>query len=98
MAAREDMAQRLAELLAGEALGDLDRAERAELDALLRAEPRHRRDEFRPIAELTRAALRGPALAPMPQKLRSALHLKARDWSAARAAKIDDHGQHIVPT
>ncbi|MCK6370164.1 MAG: hypothetical protein L6Q83_02360 [Gammaproteobacteria bacterium] len=82
MVAPEDSTQRLAELLAGEALGDLDRAERAELDALLRAEPGHRRDEFRPIAALTRAALRGPAPAPMPQKLRSALQRTAEDWTA----------------
>ncbi len=80
---------RLAELLAGEAMGDLDRAERAELDELLRAAPAANRDEFRQIAALTRRALSGRTVAGLPARVRDGLRQQARSWSARRQAGDD---------
>lgn len=81
--------RRLDELLAGEAIGDLDRDERAELDELLRAAPPASRDEFRTVAALTQRALSGRPVAGLPARVRDGLLQRARSWSAERQAGDD---------
>jgi anti-sigma-K factor RskA len=79
----------LAELLAGEAAGDLDAAERAELDRALQRSPVAERDELHQAAALTQLALlqRERAAVSLPDAVKARLERQAEAWNAGRQAR-----------
>lgn len=83
---------RLAELLAGEAAGELTAAERQELDALLAAEAGLPRDELMSVAGLLQVSFLHrdrAALEPMPAALRQKVEQQAMALFASRQAGND---------
>jgi anti-sigma factor RsiW len=83
------MTDRLAELLAAEAIDDLSPDERTELERLLAASPEARaeREAMLRTAGLVRRALAGRA---MPEGLRDKLARQGETWQAARGAPASD--------
>lgn len=75
---------RLAELLAGEAVGDLDAGERAELERLAAPLADEEREELLQTAALAQVALfrRDRAARALPAALRLRLQQQAAAWTA----------------
>lgn len=75
---------RLAELLAGEAVGDLDAAERAELERLAATLANDEREELLQTAALAQVALcrRDRAARSLPPALKLRLERQAAAWTA----------------
>lgn len=74
---------RTTELLAGEAIGDLDEIERAELDLLTGILPHVVPDELMRAAALAQLALlrQQPVSEPLPAALKSRLQNLANEWA-----------------
>lgn len=91
MASSVQIPARLAELLAAEAAGSIDREERAELTTLLTQNAAPARDQMMMAASLTQLAFLKndpPAQAALPEAMRHRLRLQAAAWHAGRQASI----------
>lgn len=84
------IAPRIAELLAGEAAGSIDREERAELDSARSRDDTSARDEMLAVAALVQLSfLRkdSPAHVQLPDALRHRLRHQADAWNAGRQVR-----------
>jgi hypothetical protein len=89
MITRGAESDRLRELLAGEAAGDLAGEERAELQALVESREPGSRDELMTVAGLAQLAFLKAdpqAVTPMSAELEARLLAQASVWTAARGS------------